>query len=92
MNNLIEGAVLCTLDGTKVSNAIVSKVIDDLYYVITDFGNMLRFTEQEIFELYIISPSWIEHKNLSYPFPSIPERIQEQILKLQEVLEVYKKL
>ena len=49
MNNLIEGAVLCTLDGTKVSNAIVAKVIDDLYYVITDYGNMLRFTEQEIF-------------------------------------------
>lgn len=92
MNNLIEGAVLCTLDGTKVSNAIVAKVIDDLYYVITDYGNMLRFTEQEIFELYIISPDWIEHKHFGYPFSPIPERIQEQILKLQEVLEVYKKL
>ena len=92
MNNLIEGAVLCTLDGNKVSNAIVEKVIDDLYYVITDYGNMLRFTEQEIFELYIISPDQIEHKQMNYPFPSIPERIQEQILKLREVLEVYKKL
>ena len=92
MNNLIEGAVLCTLDGTKVSNAIVAKVINDLYYVITDFGNMFRFTEQEVFEFYIISPSWIEHKQMDYPFPSIPDRIQEQIFKLQEALEIYKKL
>lgn len=53
---------------------------------------MFRFTEQEVFEFYIISPSWIEHKQMDYPFHSIPERIQEQILKLQEVLEVYKKL
>ena len=92
MEHLTEGSILCTLDGTKVSNAIVSKVIDDLYYIITDFGNVLRFTKQEVFEFYIISPSWIEHKQIDYPFPSIPNRIQEQIFKLQEALEIYNKL
>lgn len=88
---LIEGAVLNTLDGTKLSNAIIAKITkDNLYIVITDFGNMLRFTKEEIYELYQISPKWIEAISFDYPMPSIEERIKQQILNLEESLNLYK--
>lgn len=88
---LIEGAVLNTLDGTKLSNAIITKITkDNLYIVITDFGNMLRFTKEEIYELYQISPKWIEAISFDYPMPSIEERIKQQILNLEESLNLYK--
>ena len=88
---LIEGAVLNTLDSTKLSNAIIAKITkDNLYIVITDFGNMLRFTKEEIYELYQISPKWIEAISFDYPMPSIEERIKQQILNLEESLNLYK--
>lgn len=88
---LIEGAILNTLDGTKVSNAIIVKITKDkLYIIITDFGNMLRFTKEEIYELYQISPKWIEAISFDYPMPTVEKRIKQQILNLEEALVLYK--
>lgn len=45
------GAQLCTRDGRKMGNAFIMS-IDDNYHVMTDMGNVLVLTENEIKELF----------------------------------------
>ena len=91
--NLVEGAYLCTKDSHTFTNAIVAKIKDGTIYVITDFGNLLKYSEESEFNRYFqVSPRWIEHKALGYPYDSVEDRIKMQIFKLQEVLEEFKTL
>lgn len=80
---LKEGMYLSTLDGTQFTNAIVVKIESGLVTILTDFGNVIYKTEEEVFELYKVSPSWIEANHWDVPLPSLEQRIDEQILKLQ---------
>lgn len=91
--NLVEGAYLCTKDSDTFTNAIVAKIKDGIIFVITDFGNLLKFSEEAEFNKYYqVSKRWIEYKALDYPFDSVEDRVKMQIFKLQEVLEEFKTL
>ena len=84
---LKEGMYLTTLDGTQFTNAIVVKIESGLVTILTDFGNIIYKTEEEVFELYKVSPSWIEANRWEMPLPSLEQRIDEQILNLQHAKE-----
>lgn len=86
-NNLIKpGTVLNTKDSTKLTNAIVSKIDNDYIHVITDFGNLLVLTEEELHLKYIISPIWLEYLEFENFYPTIKERLESQIELLEERL------
>lgn len=78
---------LSTLDGTQFANAIVVKTEFGLVTILTDFGNVIYKTEEEVFELYKVSPSWIEANHWDMPLPNLKERIEQQILNLQYAKE-----
>lgn len=84
---LKEGMYLSTLDGTQFTNAIVVKIEFGLVTIMTDFGNIIYKTEEEVFEMYKVSPSWIEANHWDMPLPSLQERIEQQILNLQHAKE-----
>lgn len=84
---LKEGMYLSTLDGTQFTNAIVVKIEFGLVTLLTDFGNIIYKTEEEVFELYKVSPSWIEANHWDMPLPSLEQRIERQILNLQYAKE-----
>ena len=51
------GAQLCTLDGRRIGNGFIINIIDhglleNIYIVLTDAGNVIRFTKCEIMEVY----------------------------------------
>ena len=83
-NYLKEGMYLATLDGQKRTNAVVVKIVSEVVTILTDFGNILEMSEYDVFESYDVSKSWIEANHYDYHFPSLKERIDEQIIKLQE--------
>lgn len=78
---------LSTLDGTQFTNAIVVKINFGFVTILTDFGNIIYKTEEEVFESYKVSPSWIEANHWDMPLPSLQERIEQQILNLQYAKE-----
>ena len=84
---LKEGMYLSTLDGTRHTNAIVVKIEFGLVTILTDFGNIIYKTEEEVFELYKVSPSWIEANHWDMPLPNLGQRIEQQILNLQYAKE-----
>lgn len=54
MKKLQLNTILFTKDGTKVGNGIITKVINNnKYVVLTDYGNYLNLTSDEISELFI---------------------------------------
>lgn len=89
MQMLPVGAILCSIDSQRYTNAIVIKVDKDHTTVLSDFGNEMKFDNAVLFEHYTISNNWIEAVNIFYPLPTIPERIRQQIELLQSALEKY---
>ena len=85
-NHLKTGTYLCTLDGQRRTNAIVveADIEQNNFKVLTDFGNILEMTYEDIKCFYSISESWLEAEYYGYPFPSVKERIEQQILKLSD--------
>ena len=80
---IVEGMYLATRNGNVYTNAIVTKVDGDDVTVLTDFGNFLSFTKQEVRNHFNPSKAWLEAMKWEYPLPTITQRIDEQILKLQ---------
>ena len=81
------GVVLATKNGSLYTNAIVIAETEQKVKVLSDFGNILEMSREEIENRYTV-PEWFkDYSNLDYPFPTVHERIQEQIEKLQKVLK-----
>lgn len=86
------GMVICTKDGQRYTNAtiIASELTTNghtIYTILTDFGN-LKYRSIDMLELeYQPSLNWLEAVQIKYPLPSVKERLQEQIGKLQTILE-----
>lgn len=88
----VVGMALVTKDGQRIGNAfIVDKEIKvyehkDLtetytyYHIVSDFGNKLTLTHNEIAELFDVAGS--DHKSLS-------DRIERQLLLLNDLKEEY---
>lgn len=67
---LVVGASLPTKDGRRTGNAVVATTIDadeayatcpKLYVVVTDMGNMMTLTEDEVSELFY-EPTYVRHE------------------------------
>jgi hypothetical protein len=60
---MVIGAQLCTRDGSRMGNAFIYDVINDIYFrefavVITDMGNSFKMTARELKESYF-QPKYI---------------------------------
>jgi hypothetical protein len=80
---LKEGTPLITLDGNRVSNAVYVSC-DELGYhaVVSDFGNKMCFSTQELLGLYRLHEDSIWYVQMDCPFESLKERWQGQIALL----------
>jgi len=55
IENIYTGMPLLTKDPDRLTNAVlVSKVNEKTYTVLSDFGNLMRFTLSELNELYYL--------------------------------------
>jgi hypothetical protein len=95
------GMALATKDGQRCGNAFIIKEEDKnyggvetfhLFHVLTDFGNIMRLTENEVIELFDIADWWCEEVTFTgfstMPNPSCPvARIKRQMELLTELLE-----
>lgn len=89
MIKLEEGVVLCTKNSQALTNAIVMKVEEDEITVLTDFGNVRKIDPDVLLDHYEISGVWLYHqryKEFCSPYPSVKERVEQQIEKLKDVL------
>ncbi len=82
MTKLEVGTQLCTRRGQSLTNAIVAGFEGDKVFVLTDFGNIRIMDEHSVLGQYEISESYLEYKQMDYPFASIEERINHQIALL----------
>lgn len=92
------GMALATRNGQRIGNAaIIAKEESEhgtLYVTTTDFGNMMRLTENEVYELFEVANWWriqkenseslYRHYLTGYNDPV--KRIHEQMALLQEAL------
>lgn len=85
-----KGTVLCTKDGRHFSNGIVLKTKEDLVYVLTDYGNVIVKTSEELDELFTISHNWLISEKYNEPLPSLEKRLEIQISKLKVILNYLK--
>lgn len=86
------GMIICTRMGQKHTNGIIIEINKttngkEFYTVLTDWGNVIHKTLAQLDMEFQPSANWFEAKSIGYPLPSVTERIQEQIEKLQETLE-----
>ena len=87
MSQFEEGTILSTKDGQRFTNAvIVGEVDEDSVIVLSDFGNIMKFRKDELFNYYTISDNYVDAMLIDYPLPSVTERIKEQIELLQLAL------
>lgn len=81
------GMVLCTKNGQRVSNAIVVNVGPEIITILSDFGNCIRITPTTADSMYEVSEAWVDHRALGGQWPSIKERIEQQIELLNAALQ-----
>lgn len=84
--------VLCTLDGQRCSNAVVVSVNETTVTVMSDFGNVMRLSIEEVKRYYEPSEKCLEHLHFGGEYPSVKERITQQIELLSSVLAGEKSL
>lgn len=89
MIKLEEGVVLCTKNSQALTNAVVMKVEEDEITVLTDFGNVRKIDPDVLLDQYEVSGVWLDHqqyKEFGSPYPSVKERVEQQIELLKNVL------
>ena len=93
MSKYTAGTILCTKDGQAYTNAIIiGESKEANFIVLTDFGNVRIIPVNDISDYYEVSKNQIEYDGYGYPFPSIEERIKEQIGLLNDALITLNKL
>jgi len=72
------GTRLYTKDGRKIGNGIILSIagfhpeLGNIYKIKTDFGNVVRFTEEEITSLF-----WTSNENY---FPEYPDNVESWMM------------
>jgi len=84
----VKGMVLCTKKSQSLTNAVVVEVKEGFIEVLSDFGNTLKLTESELYE---VSEAWAEHslycEHLGIePYETLEDRVKSQIENLENVL------
>lgn len=85
------GLPIVPLEVGRLSNAIITEVEDNTVTIVSDFGNEMKFTYNDITELYG-KPEWADEHMAYYdalesPFNALRERFETQIELLQKQLE-----
>lgn len=82
---LVPGLPLTTLDGQRVTNAVIAFVnpVNKAITVISDYGNQMTYSEPSLFDFYKIPDWYFEKAYTNYPMPTLEERLDDQIAKLQ---------
>lgn len=96
------GSKVAPLNGLTVGFGVVTNILHlqqpdlrSVYEVLTDFGNILKFTENE-FTNYYTNEIYYKYHHFdevlldSYATDNLETRINDQILNLQMTLEVLK--
>lgn len=68
------------------------RIVGDSYLILTDWGNLLTYSEDRLNAEYTVSAKYLQAKEIGYPLPTIQERVQEQIKMLTSSLEALKEL
>ena len=77
---LEEGTPLVTLNGDRGSNAVYVSCDEMGYHsVVSDFGNKMYFSTNDLVSLYKLPDSYIWYVQMGYPFDTLKERWQRQI-------------
>ena len=80
INSLEEGVTLHTLSPSKVTNAVyVSCDEVGCHSIISDFGNKMYFSTEELLSLYKLPDWYFEYKEMDYPFETLEERLRAQV-------------
>lgn len=82
-NEIVSGMYLATKDGNTYTNGVVIEVDGNEVVVLSDFGNFINLTLEQLNEHYTPSKGWLMSKKWNYPLPTTVERISEQIFKLE---------
>lgn len=61
-----------------------------IVYVLTDYGNVVVRTSEEIDTLFTINENWSASVKYEQPLPSLESRLEKQISKLKVVLNYLK--
>lgn len=84
MTILRAGMPLVTKNAQVYTNAAVLGITSDgMINVVTDFGNVLLLTEEEVFNRYEPSESWVEFVALGGITETIGQRLTMQITLLE---------
>lgn len=86
---LEQGTPLCPKHPGRVGNAVVIEHTADEIVLLTDFGNLVTISLQELEELYFTPDWWKEAQQWGMPLPSVQERVKEQIKLLNTFLCKY---
>lgn len=95
-NGFIVDVEVKTLTYQKlILNEVVTEVLT-LYYVVTDFGNVMKLTHNEVLELYDVADWWCEmeesqlnNERVMFDHRSFIRRLDCQINLLEEIKEKY---
>ena len=87
MIKLTEGTPLCSTDGARVGNAVVTSIVDDSVHLLTDFGNQVVRTLPEVEEEFYVPEWYIEALHSGMPIPTVRERVHDQLVLLLKFLK-----
>ena len=81
-----EGLILYTRDGRRYSNAVLVRYDEENehYHVMTDWGNILVFTELGLSTAFTFKQEQVENWEWFTEGRTVLERLDEQIEKLRE--------
>ena len=85
-----KGMVLCTKNPQINTNAIVISTDKSFVKLLTDFGNVVEVPILDLPKRYEVSHSWFEGMYLGYPFPTLIERVEQQIELLNKAKQYLK--
>ena len=88
----VKGMVLCTKNSQAFTNAVVFNVEGEVVEVLSDFGNLMKFSPENLWSYYEVSESWLEHQMLlDYisitDYETLGDRIYSQIENLKVAIE-----
>lgn len=84
---LTPGVVLATLDGEYRTNAVVVEDGSTELTILTDFGNLVKMSPDEVKNNYVISQNYLDALSIGYPVDNLEERILGQIELLNQALQ-----
>lgn len=85
-SDLEVGMCLCTNNPDRIGNCFIIEVADTTVTLLTDFGNKVIWTKEELLEGFYVPDWWYEAKSINYPLATVTERVVNQLELLTNFL------